>query len=158
MWSKTFTDALGRTIREEKPGFGGTVLSWWSSNMDTAGRMAFIVAAMMDDGHNLVFGAVTHLIPLEILLTANRSVIVNATPYTSVECFFYDDLNNRIAKWGYWWYDSNSNPNWFWNLYKTWRNYVNEHYGWYSYLPWWWWFWHYIYDKQWHNWAAEPPQ
>jgi hypothetical protein len=137
--------------------FSGTVLSWWSSNMDTAGRMAFIVAAMMDDGHGLVFGAVTNLIPPEILLAANHYVIVNAMPYTSAEWFYYDTVNNRIAKWSHWWYDSQDQPDWFWNIYWKWRNYINEYHGWNTYLPWWWWFWHYVYDKQWHNWAAQTP-
>ncbi len=137
--------------------FNGSVLSWWSSNMDSTGRMAFIVAAMMDDGNSMVFGAITNFIPPEVLPAPGSYIIVNAMPYMIVQWFYYDTLNNRIATWSYWWYDSHSHPNWFWKIYWKWRNYINEYYGWHTYLPWWWWFWHYTYDKHWHNWSAEFP-
>ncbi len=137
--------------------FGGTVLSWWSSNMDTSGRMAFIVAAQMNDGKTMVFGAITNLIPPEILLEAGKYIIVNAMPCTIIQYFYYDTLNNRIVNWSSWWYESQSQPNWFWGIYWKWRTYIKEYYGPYSYIPWWWWLWHYTYDKQWHNWGAESP-
>ena len=137
--------------------FSGTVLSWWSSNMDASGHMAFIVAAQMNDGKTMVFGAITNLIPPEILLQAGKYIIVNAMPYTTVQWFFYDYLNNRIVNWSHWWYESQNQPNWYWNIYWKWRTYIKEYYSPYSYIPWWWWLWHYTYDKQWHSWGTEYP-
>ena len=136
--------------------FSGSVLSWWS-NPNPNGIHALLVAAMMDDGKNMVFGAITNLLPPELIPEVDPYIIVNAMPYMYVQWFFYDTLNDRIVTWSYWWYDSHSHPNWFWNVYWKWRNYINEYHGWHTYLPWWWWLWHYTYDKHWHNWSAEFP-
>ena len=136
-------------------GFSGSVLSWWS-DPDANNIYALLVAAMMDEGHSMVFGAYTNILPAELVLP-DSYIIVNAMPYSFIRWFYYDTLNNRIVDWSYSWSESNSSPNWFWGIYWKWRNYVNEYYGWHTYLPWWWWLWHYTYDKHWHNWSAEFP-
>lgn len=135
--------------------FSGTVLSLWS-DPDPNNIYALLVAALMDDGHSMVFGAYTNILPAE-LVSSDSYIIVNAMPYSFIRWFYYDTLNSRIVDWSYSWSESNSPPNWFWGIYWKWSNYIDEYYGWHAYLPWWWWFWHYTYDKHWHNLGAEFP-
>ncbi len=135
--------------------FSGTVLSLWS-DPDPNNIYALLVAALMDDGHSMVFGACTNILPAE-LVSSDSYMIVNAMPYSFIRWFYYDTLNSHIVDWSYSWFESNSPPNWFWGIYWKWSNYIDEYYGWHTYLPWWWWFWHYTYDKHWHNLGAEFP-
>lgn len=140
--------------------FHGSLLSWWSE-ASSKGTRALIVAALMDDGSDMVMGAVTNLLPPEMIPELDPFIIVNAQPYLFISWYWWVPAPvSRIHSWYYWWYDSHSHPNWFWGVYWWWRTDVGYYYlapyG-RQYLPWWWFFWHWTYWRHWYWWSTYFP-
>ena len=138
----------------------GSFLSWWS-DISANGTRALIVAALWFDGTNMTMGAITNLLPPELVPGLDPYIIVNAMPYVYISWYWW--VWAPVAKvhtWHYWWYDSHSHPNWFWGVYWWWRTDVE--YYWLApytktYLTWWWLFWHWIYWRHWYWWSTEFP-
>lgn len=140
--------------------FGGSFLSWWS-DMGPDGTRALIIAALMDDGTNIVMGAITNLLPPELVPGVDPYIIVNAMPYLYISWYWWVWAPvARIHAWYYWWYDSHSHPNWFWGVYWWWRTDVDFYWlavGYGTWLPWWWFFWHWVYWRHWYWWSTYFP-
>ena len=84
-------------------------------------------------------------------LTKSPFVIVNAEPYFYLTFHWYDPNNQRIFSWSYWWYGTNVNPNWYWEIYLSWRSYVSANIG--VWTPYWWYFWYWVYFQYWNFWT-----
>jgi len=135
--------------------FTGYSLSCWSGDGPN-GTRAFIAAAIMYDGTNLVMGATTNLLPPEQVPGVDPYIIVNAMPYIYIDWYWWRCVYPKyIVHWRYWWYNSHNHPNWFWGCYWWWRIYVRYYcVNWY---PWWWWWWHWIYWRHWYWWSTYFP-
>ena len=138
--------------------YPGWFLSWWS-DMGPNGTRALIVAASMLDGTNMTMGAITNLLPPELVPGIDPYIIVNAMPYLYISWYWWVWAPvARIHTWHYWWYDSHSHPNWYWSVYWWWRTDVEYywlHGG--AYKPWWWLFWHWLYWRHWYWWSTYFP-
>jgi hypothetical protein len=136
----------------------GRFLSWWS-DMGPNGTRALIIAALMDDGTDMVVGAITNLLPPELVPEVDPYIIVNAMPYLFIRWYWWVWAPvARIHTWHYWWYDSHSHPNWFWGVYWWWRTDVE--YYWLRgapYVAWWWMYWHWTYWRHWYWWSTYFP-
>ncbi len=147
-------------------GFGGWVLSCWSTEFGPNGTRAFIAAALIN-GESIVVGGVTNLLPPDRVPEVDPYIIVNAMPYMYIRWYWYawdpiDPTIGKVVSWYYWWYDSHSHPNWYWGCYWWWRTYVS--YYWElpmdpvrAWRPWWWWFWHWVYWRHWYWWSTYFP-
>jgi hypothetical protein len=150
--------------------FNGTVTSWWSNNTLTDGTRACILSAQMMDGANMTMAFVTNLLPPDKVSEVDPYVIVNAMPYTYVSFYWWAWRPiGKIVSWDYWWYDSQSHPNWFWAIYLWWKTYEKDYarglpYGspypsfpWADWRPWWEWWWHWLYWRHWYWWSTDFP-
>ncbi len=138
----------------------GTFFSCWSE-MGPNGTRALIIAALMEDGTSMVMGAITNLLPPQLVPGVDPYIIVNAQPYIFISWYWWvPSPVDAIHPWYYWWYDSHSHPNWFWSVYWWWRTdvayYYLTPYG-KPYLPWWWLFWHWTYWRHWYWWSTYFP-
>jgi hypothetical protein len=155
----------------EKEDFSGNVTSWWSSNTLSDGTRACILSAKMSDGSNMSMAFVTNLLGPEQVFGSDPYIIINAMPYVYVRFYWYEWPTSsypagRIVSWSYWWYDSDSHPNWFWGIYWWWRVYVKAYtlgldqpwpFPWVYWRPWWGWWWHWVYWKHWDWWSTYFP-
>jgi hypothetical protein len=175
----TATEVSGQVIKVNATGqimqlftqeFNGTVTSWWSNNTLANGTRACVLSAQMGDGSTMAMAFVTNLLPPELLGETNPYIIVNAMPYTYVTFYWWAwQPIGKIVSWSYWWYGSDSHPNWFWGLYWWWRTCEKTYlyglnYGlpypsfpWAEWRPWWEWWWHWTYWKHWYWWSTYFP-
>jgi hypothetical protein len=113
---------------------------------------AYMVAMIGSDGYTLYQAHLTNLDPTLVGLPVS-DITFNNMPY-----FFVTTLQvvgGRVVYWRYWWFNSDSHPNWYYARYKHyWDYYVQGDHLW----PWWYdWSYGWYYWRFWYFWSTYFP-